>query len=155
MCYLCWACRHSSVSDCIQRSIDWKISLWCVIGTTPPLPLLLLFSSVNRSVKLKTHRWTLVYTSSYTTQRISGEFLAEQSLYILCCYWNFSTRSFLYFFFLLLRKTQTNIANNWPVCIFRVNNPETAPSLAALWLCGKKKVFWHQSEPRAIPTIWN
>ena len=86
-------------------------------------------------------------------QHISGKFLADMAKnhpYILCCDWNFSLRVNP------RRMTQTNMASNWPVCMFRVRRHEVTPGLAVLWLGRKKtKVFWHQSEARTTPTIWN
>ena len=58
-------------------------------------------------------------------QRVSCGY-AERSPYILCSGWNFSSRVNP------VRTAQTNMASNWPVCIFRVNKHETTASLAAL-----------------------
>ena len=69
-----------------------------------------------------------------TFYAVIGTFLLEFSLVLV--------------FFSPLRTTQTNMGSNWLICV--------TPSLAALWLGrNKTKVFWHQSEARAAPTVWN
>lgn len=67
-------------------------------------------------------------------QRISGEFLAERSPYILCCDWNFSPR-------VNPLRTNPDKYGEQRVCIYRVGKHETTPSLAALWLGRKKQKF--------------
>ena len=51
---------------------------------------------------------------------------------------------------------RTFLLSNWRICILRVGKHETTPRVTALWLGRKKtKIFWHQSEARTAPTVWN
>ena len=109
------------------------------------------FINISECTKTRNLLKTQMLRYLWKVQRtcISGEFLAERSPYILCCDWNFFPRVNP------LQTTQTNMASNWLLCISRVSKHERTPSLAALWLGKKKtKVFWHQSEARAAPTVW-
>ena len=55
-----------------------------------------------------------------------------------------------------LFSSSKHMASNCRGCIYGVRRRETTPSLAAQWLGRKKaKVFWHQSETRTTPTVWN
>ena len=87
---------------------------------------------LSRKAKLRKTRnlfKTLMLRYLRKVRHISSEFLADMPNdlpCILCCDWNFSSRVNP------LRTAQTNMASNWPVCIFRVNKHETTPSLAAL-----------------------
>ena len=78
-------------------------------------------------------------------KRICSEFLADMSNdlpYILCCDWNFSPR-----------------VNKWRATGLDVSTMyEDAKRFLVLLLCDwakKTKVFWHQSEARTAPTVWN
>ena len=65
---------------------------------------------------------------------------------ILSCDWNFSPRA------------KTNMASNWPSCINSCKNTGN-DSWSCCSLIGHKKnkqrFFWHQSEARTTPAVWN
>ena len=82
-------------------------------------------------------------------QRISGVFLADMPNdvpYILCCDWNFSPRVNP------LRTAQTNMASNWPVCIFRaqVNTKRFLVLLFCDWAEKKQKFSGTNKKPELL-----
>ena len=76
--------------------------------------------------------------------------------WLSCWYVERSLLHFVLWLELFSSSKLKHMASNWPGCIYGVRRRETAPSLAALWLGRKKtRVFWHQSETRTTPTVWN
>ena len=104
------------------------------------------FIDIGERIKTLSLLNTLMLRYLRKVQRICGEFLADMSNdlpYIFCCVWTFFSSS-------------KRMASNWPGCIYGVRIRETTPSLAPLWLGRKKQnIFWHQSEARTTPTVWN
>ena len=54
-----------------------------------------------------------------------------------------------------LFSSSKHITSNWLGCMYGARRREMAPSLAAVTGQKSTKVFYHQSEARSTPTVWN